>query len=46
MARTMLDEHRTPGLFWANAISTTYYISNQIFIRSILHLTLFELRFG
>jgi hypothetical protein len=46
MARTMLDEHRTPRCFWADAISTTCYISNRIFLRSILHLTPFELRFG
>jgi hypothetical protein len=46
MARTMLDENRTPRLFWANAISTACYISNRIFLCSILHLTPFELRFG
>jgi hypothetical protein len=46
MARTMLDEHRTPRHFWADAISTACYISNRIFLRSILHLTPFELRFG
>jgi hypothetical protein len=46
MARTMLDEHRTPRRFWADAISTACYISNQIFLRSILHLTPFELCFG
>jgi hypothetical protein len=46
MARTMLVEHRTPRCFWANAISTAYYISNRIFLHSILHLTPFELRFG
>jgi transposase InsO family protein len=28
MARTMLNEHRTPRRFWANAISTAFYISN------------------
>jgi transposase InsO family protein len=27
MVRTMLDEHRTPRRFWADAISTAYYIS-------------------
>jgi hypothetical protein len=32
--------------FWADAISTAYYISNRIFLRSILHLTPFEFRFG
>jgi hypothetical protein len=46
MARTMLDEHRTPMRFWTDAISTAYYISNRIFLRSILHLSPFELRFG
>jgi transposase InsO family protein len=28
MARMMLDEHRTPRRFWANAISTACYICN------------------
>jgi hypothetical protein len=42
----MLDEHRTPRRFWADAISTACYISNRIFLRSILHLTPFELLFG
>jgi hypothetical protein len=46
MAMTMLDKHRTPRCFWADAISTTCYISNRIFLRSILHLTPFKLRFG
>jgi hypothetical protein len=46
MARTILDEHRTPRHFWADAISIACYISNRIFLRLILHWTLFELRFG
>jgi hypothetical protein len=46
MARTMLDEQRTPRCFWVDAISTACYISNRIFLRSILHLTTFELCFG
>jgi hypothetical protein len=46
MARTILDEHRTFRRFWADAISTACYIFNWIFLRSILHLTPFELRFG
>jgi hypothetical protein len=41
----MLYEHRTPRRFWTNAISTTCYISNRIFLHSILHLIPFELRF-
>jgi hypothetical protein len=43
---TMLGEHRTPRRFWADAISTACYISNRIFLRSILYLTAFELRFS
>jgi hypothetical protein len=46
MARTMLNEHRNPRRFWADAISTACYISNRIFLLSILHLTPFELCFG
>jgi hypothetical protein len=46
MARTMLDEHRTPRRFWADVINTACYISNRIFLRSILYLTHFELRLG
>jgi hypothetical protein len=46
MARTMLDEHRTPMRFCDDVISTACYISNRIFLHSILHLTTFELRFG
>ena len=46
MVRTMLDEHRTPRRFWTVAISTTCYISNRIFLRSILNSTSYELRFG
>jgi hypothetical protein len=46
MARMMLNDHRTPRRFWADAISTSCYISNRIFWRSILHLTPFELHFG
>jgi hypothetical protein len=45
MPRMMLNEHRTPRHFWADAISTACYISNQIFLRSILHLTPFEFCF-
>jgi hypothetical protein len=46
MARTMLDEHETPMRFWADAINTACYVSNRIFLCSILFLTPFELRFG
>jgi hypothetical protein len=46
MASTMLDEHRTPRRFWADAISIACYISNRIFLCSNLHLTPLKLRFG
>jgi transposase InsO family protein len=36
MARTMLDEHRTPKRFWVDAISTICYISNRVFLCLIL----------
>jgi hypothetical protein len=41
----VLNEHRTPRCFWADAISTACYISNRIFLHLILHLTPFVLRF-
>jgi hypothetical protein len=42
----MLDEHRTHRCFWANAFSIACDILNRIFLRSILHLTPFELHFS
>jgi hypothetical protein len=46
MARMLLDEHRTPRRFRADAICTACYISNQIFLRSIMYLAPFKFRFG
>jgi hypothetical protein len=46
MARMMLDEHMTPRRFWVDAINIVCYILNRLFLRSILNLTPFELRFG
>ncbi|WVZ97313.1 hypothetical protein U9M48_042861 [Paspalum notatum var. saurae] len=46
MARTMLDEHRTPRRFWAEAVNTACYIANRIFLRALLGKTSYELRFG
>ena len=46
MARTMLDEHRTPRKYWAEAINTACHVSNRIFLRSILNKPSYELRFG
>ncbi|WVZ80899.1 hypothetical protein U9M48_028336 [Paspalum notatum var. saurae] len=41
----MLDEHRTPRCFWAEAVNTACYIANRIFLRAFLGKTLYELRF-
>ncbi|WVZ84018.1 hypothetical protein U9M48_031102 [Paspalum notatum var. saurae] len=41
MARLMLDEHKTPRKFWAEAINTACYVSNPV-----LNKTSYELRFG
>ncbi|WVZ89633.1 hypothetical protein U9M48_036012 [Paspalum notatum var. saurae] len=46
MARMMLDEHRTPRRFWAEAVNTASYIANWIFLRAFLGKTSYELRFG
>ncbi|WVZ81143.1 hypothetical protein U9M48_028558 [Paspalum notatum var. saurae] len=46
MARTMLDEHRSPRRFWAEAVNTACYIANRIFLRAFLGKTSYELRFG
>src|SRR5688572_28086837 len=37
MARVMLDEHRTPRRFWAEAINTACHVSNHIFLRAFLN---------
>jgi hypothetical protein len=42
----MLDEHRTPRRFWAEAINTACHVSNRIFLRPFLNKTSYELRFG
>ncbi|WVZ80221.1 hypothetical protein U9M48_027714 [Paspalum notatum var. saurae] len=46
LARTMLDEHRTPRRFWAEAVNTACYIANRIFLRAFLGKTSYELWFG
>ncbi|WVZ81325.1 hypothetical protein U9M48_028715 [Paspalum notatum var. saurae] len=46
MARTMLDEHRTPRRFWAEAVNTACYIANRIFLRAFLGKTSYELWFA
>jgi hypothetical protein len=46
MARTMLDEHRTPRRYWAEAVNTTFHVGNRIFLRAFLNKTCYELMHG
>jgi hypothetical protein len=42
MAKTMLDEYKTPDRFWAKAINTTCYSINQLYLHRILKKTSYE----
>jgi hypothetical protein len=46
MAQTMLDEHRTPRRFWAEAVNTVSYVSNRIYLRVQKNRTCYELMHG
>jgi transposase InsO family protein len=46
MARTMLDEYKTPDRFWAKAINTTCYSINRLYLHRILKKTSYELLTG
>jgi hypothetical protein len=46
MARTMLDEYKTPDLFWAEAINTACYSINRLYLHWILKKTSYELLTG
>jgi hypothetical protein len=43
MARTMLDEYKTPDRFWAEAINTACYSINRLYLHRILKMTSYEL---
>jgi hypothetical protein len=43
MARTMLDEHRTPRRYWAEAVNTACYVLNRIYLRVHKKKTCYEL---
>jgi hypothetical protein len=43
MARTMLDEYKTPDRFWAEAINTACYSINLLYLHRILKRTSYEL---
>jgi hypothetical protein len=46
MARTMLDEYKTPNRFWAEAINTACYSINWLYLHRILKKTSYELLTG
>jgi transposase InsO family protein len=46
MARTMLDEHRTPRKYWAEAVNTACYVSDRIYLRVHKKKTCYELMHG
>jgi hypothetical protein len=46
MARTMLDEHRTPRRYWAEAVNTACHVSNRILLRAFKRKTCYELMHG
>jgi hypothetical protein len=46
MARTMLNEYKTPDRFWAEAINIACYSINQLYLHRILKKTSYELLTG
>jgi hypothetical protein len=46
MARTMLDEYKTPDRFWAEAINTACFSINRLYLHQILKKTSYELIAG
>jgi hypothetical protein len=42
----MLDEHRTPRRFWAEAVNTACYVSNMIYLSAHKKKTCYELMHG
>jgi transposase InsO family protein len=46
MARTMLDDYKTPDRFWAEAINTACYSINRLYLHRILKKTSYELLTG
>jgi transposase InsO family protein len=46
LARTMLDEYKTPDRFWAEAINTACYSINRLYLYRILKKTSYELLTG
>jgi hypothetical protein len=43
MARTMLDEYKSPHNFWGEAIATAVHVSNRLFLRLVYNKTPYKL---
>ena len=43
LVRTMLDEYNTPKALWVEAINTSCYASNRLFLQKFLDKTPYEL---
>jgi hypothetical protein len=43
MARTMLDEYKTPNIFWCEAINTACHAINRLYLHKKLKKTSYEL---
>jgi hypothetical protein len=46
MIRTMLDEYKTPDRFWVEAINTTCYSINRLYLHRVLKKTSYGLFTG
>ena len=46
MARTMLDEYKTPRHFWAEAVETACHATNRLYLHKLLGKTAHELLTG
>src|SRR3954463_10002956 len=46
MARTMLDEYKSPYKLWAEAINTACHVSNRLYLHKLKNKTLYELLTG
>jgi hypothetical protein len=46
MARTMLDEYKTPDIFWCEAINTAWHAINRLYLHKKLKKTSYELLSG
>ena len=46
MARTMLDEYKTPRKLWPEAIETACHVINRVYLHKLLNKTSYELLTG